>query len=94
MTPPIRTCMGSGVKQEKSALMRLVKSQDDNLMIDAEGKRVRGAYLSKHGNQIVKNYCQLAIKNKKLEKAFQARKVNPDFPQEPSSASSDIDGPR
>ena len=43
---PLRRCIGCGQRQPKQSMIRVVKSPDDTLSVDASGKKSgRGCYL-------------------------------------------------
>ena len=63
---PMRICMGCGVSKSKKDLMRVVRTPEDEFVLDATGKKNgRGAYLCKDAECLKK-----AIKSKGLERSF------------------------
>ncbi len=64
---PMRSCVVSREKLPKSELLRIVKTPDGNVLVDASGKlNGRGAYIKKDIDVLNK-----AIKNKILEKQLE-----------------------
>lgn len=64
---PTRMCVGCREMKPKKELLRIVKSQDNNISIDFTGKKPgRGAYLCYNVECIDK-----ASKTKRLEKEFE-----------------------
>ena len=63
---PLRKCIGCGQMMEKKSLIRIIKTSDDEIMLDPTGKlNGRGAYICKDSN------ChKQAIKTKGLDRAF------------------------
>lgn len=63
---PERTCMACGIKTEKSALARIVRTKDGNIFFDSNGKiSGRGAYICKNIECLNK-----VIKSNKLSKSL------------------------
>ena len=63
---PTRRCIGCGESKEKRDLVRIVRSKDGDISVDATGKKNgRGAYICKSTECLKK-----AIKSKSLERAF------------------------
>lgn len=63
---PTRKCIGCGESREKKDLVRIVRSKDGEISIDATGKKNgRGAYICKSAQCLSK-----AIKGKGLERSF------------------------
>ena len=63
---PMRICIGCGVSKSKKELMRVVRTPEDEFVLDATGKKNgRGAYLCKDAECLKK-----AIKSKGLERSF------------------------
>lgn len=70
---PLRQCIGCGAMKNKKELIRVIKTPEDTILIDATGrKNGRGAYICQSSECLKK-----AIKNKGLERSL---KVN--IPQE------------
>jgi predicted RNA-binding protein YlxR (DUF448 family) len=71
---PQRMCVGCQEMKNKKALIRVVKTPDDLVLIDVTGKKAgRGAYICP------KDQClQQAIKSKGLEKSLKA-KISPEL---------------
>ena len=66
---PLRTCVVSHEKCEKSSLMRVVRTPDDTVIYDKTGKcNGKGAYLKKDINVINK-----AKKTKILERVLEVK---------------------
>ena len=66
---PQRTCMGCNQKKDKKDLIRIVINKEQNIAIDKTGKLPgRGAYICDNTECLNK-----AIKNKKIEKAFEIK---------------------
>ncbi len=63
---PQRTCMGCGLKADKTELIRIVKNSQNVINIDKTGKQDgRGAYICNNEECLKK-----AIKSKKLDRVF------------------------
>ncbi len=63
---PTRKCVGCGETKNKNELVRVLKTQDDEFVVDVTGKKNgRGAYICKN-----KECLNKAIKNKGLERSF------------------------
>lgn len=63
---PMRVCIGCGESKSKKDLMRVVRTPEEDLVLDATGKKNgRGAYLCKDLECLKK-----AIKSKGLERSF------------------------
>lgn len=63
---PLRKCIGCGEMKEKKAMIRVIKTPEDEIMIDATGKKNgRGAYICPSSACLSK-----AIKSKGLERSF------------------------
>ena len=66
---PQRTCLGCGNAKAKQELIRIVKQNDGNILVDVSGKiNGRGAYICKNIECLEK-----AIKSKKLERNFETK---------------------
>lgn len=66
---PQRTCIGCNLKKDKKDLIRIVINKEQNIAIDKTGKLPgRGAYICDNTECLNK-----AIKNKKIEKAFEIK---------------------
>lgn len=63
---PVRQCIGCGEMKNKKEMMRILKTPEDEIVLDVTGKKNgRGAYLCKQRE------CLLAAKkNKGLERSF------------------------
>ena len=60
---PLRQCIGCGEMKSKKEMLRVIKTPEDTIMLDATGrKNGRGAYICKNPDCLKK-----AIKNKGLE---------------------------
>ncbi len=63
---PVRQCVGCGEMNSKKEMMRVLKTPDDEIVLDMTGKKNgRGAYLCKQRECLLK-----ARKNKGLERSF------------------------
>lgn len=66
---PMRQCIGCGEMKSKKELLRVIKTPEGDITLDATGKKNgRGAYLC-----FSKECLQKAIKSKGLEKSFQMK---------------------
>lgn len=63
---PLRQCVGCGEMKSKKEMMRVLKTAEDDIVLDMTGKKNgRGAYLCKQEECLKK-----AMKNKGLERSF------------------------
>lgn len=63
---PMRKCVGYGEMKSKKEMMRVLKTSENEFLLDATGKKNgRGAYLCQS-----KECLEKAIKNKGLERSF------------------------
>lgn len=63
---PMRQCVGCGDMKSKKEMMRILKTPEDEIILDVTGKKNgRGAYFCKSGECLLK-----ARKNKGLERSF------------------------
>lgn len=63
---PMRQCVGCGEMKSKKEMMRVLKTPEDEIVLDVTGKKNgRGAYLCKSGQCLAR-----ARKNKGLERSF------------------------
>lgn len=63
---PMRKCVGCGEMKSKKEMMRVLKTSENEFLLDATGKKNgRGAYLC-----LSKECLEKAIKNKGLERSF------------------------
>lgn len=63
---PMRKCVGCGEMKNKTAMIRVLKTTDEDFVLDATGKKNgRGAYLC-----FSKDCLEKAIKTKGLERSF------------------------
>ncbi|MDY2700108.1 MAG: RNase P modulator RnpM [Suilimivivens sp.] len=63
---PMRQCVGCGEMKSKKEMMRILKTPEDEIVLDVTGKKNgRGAYLCKEKECLTK-----ARKNKGLERSF------------------------
>ena len=61
---PQRKCVGCGISKDKSDLIRIVRSPENEISIDLLGKKSgRGAYICKSGDCLKK-----AVKSKKFDR--------------------------
>ncbi|NBJ91719.1 YlxR family protein [bacterium 1xD42-62] len=69
---PLRQCVGCGEMKGKKEMMRVLKTPEEEILLDATGKKNgRGAYLCKEKECLVK-----ARKNKGLERSFKMKIPN------------------
>lgn len=63
---PLRQCIGCGEMKGKKDMVRILKTSEDEIVLDATGrKNGRGAYICPSGACL-----QKAIKNRGLERSF------------------------
>lgn len=63
---PMRKCVGCGEMKSKKEMMRVLKTEDGEFVLDVTGKKNgRGAYVCRSKECFVK-----AMKNKGLERSF------------------------
>lgn len=63
---PLRQCLGCGQMRDKRELVRIIKTNEDEFILDATGKKNgRGAYVCPDSECIKK-----VIKTKALDRAF------------------------
>lgn len=63
---PVRQCIGCGEMKNKKDMMRILRTPDEEIILDLTGKKNgRGAYLCKQSECL-----KLARKNKGLERSF------------------------
>lgn len=63
---PMRKCVGCGEMKNKKELIRVIKTQENEFLLDATGKKNgRGAYICNTSECLAK-----AIKTKGLERSF------------------------
>ncbi len=63
---PMRKCLGCGELKDKSELIRIVKTKEDEFFVDKSGKKNgRGAYICDSSNCFDK-----AMRNKGIERSF------------------------
>lgn len=63
---PVRQCVGCGEMKSKKEMMRVLKTPEDEIVLDVTGKKNgRGAYLCKQRECLLQ-----ARKNKGLERSF------------------------
>lgn len=63
---PMRKCVGCGEMKNKKEMIRVLKTSDDEFILDATGKKNgRGAYLC-----FSKECLEKAMKSKGLERSF------------------------
>jgi predicted RNA-binding protein YlxR (DUF448 family) len=63
---PMRKCVGCGEMKSKKEMMRVLKTTEEEFVLDATGKKNgRGAYLC-----FSKDCFEKAVKNKGLERSF------------------------
>lgn len=65
---PIRRCLGCGENKEKKELIRIVKTPEDEIVIDTTGKvNGRGAYICNNSDCL-----EMAFKNKSISRSLKA----------------------
>ena len=65
---PLRQCVGCGEMKSKKEMMRVIKTPEDEILLDVTGKQNgRGAYLCKSAECLEK-----AIKSRGLERSLKA----------------------
>ncbi len=70
---PQRMCVGCGESKEKREMMRVIKTPEDQIILDDTGrKNGRGAYICKSAECLKK-----AMKNKGLERSFKMQIPQP-----------------
>ncbi len=63
---PMRKCVGCGEMKNKKEMIRVIKTQENEFLLDATGKKNgRGAYICNSADCLAK-----AIKTKGLERSF------------------------
>ena len=63
---PMRQCIGCGCMKSKKEMIRVIRTENDEFLLDATGKKNgRGAYICPS-----KSCLEMAIKNKGLERSF------------------------
>ena len=63
---PLRQCVGCGEMKNKKEMMRILKTAEDDIVLDVTGKKNgRGAYLC-----VSKDCLKKARKNRGLERSF------------------------
>ena len=63
---PMRKCVGCGEMKPKKELMRILRTEENEFVVDATGKKNgRGAYLCRSTECF-----RMAVKNKGLERSF------------------------
>ena len=66
---PQRKCVGCGVSKNKSDLIRVVRSPENEISIDLKGKKSgRGAYICRDENCLKK-----AVKAKKFDRSLEVK---------------------
>lgn len=66
---PLRRCVGCFESKPKNELYRIVKTADDEIILDKTGKKNgRGAYICSN-----KGCLEKVIKSKRLEREFETR---------------------
>ena len=66
---PQRKCIGCGVSKNKTELIRVVRSPENEISIDLKGKKSgRGAYICKDENCLKK-----AVKAKKFDRSLEIK---------------------
>lgn len=66
---PQRKCVGCGISKNKSDLIRVVRSPDNEISIDLKGKKSgRGAYICKDEECLKK-----AVKGRRFDRSFEMK---------------------
>ena len=66
---PMRKCVGCGEMKEKKELIRVIKTPEDEILLDVSGRaNGRGAYICKSAGCLKK-----AVKNKGLERSLKSK---------------------
>ncbi len=66
---PMRKCVGCGEMKEKKELIRVIKTPEDEILLDVSGRaNGRGAYICKSAECLKK-----AVKNKGLERSLKSK---------------------
>ena len=66
---PMRQCVGCGEMKPKKELIRILKTEENNFIIDKTGrKNGRGAYIC-----LTRECLEKAIKNRGLERSFKMK---------------------
>ena len=66
---PMRKCVGCGEMKEKKEMIRLLKTPEDEIILDTTGRaNGRGAYICNSADCLAK-----AIKNKGLERSLKSQ---------------------
>ncbi|WP_022776931.1 RNase P modulator RnpM [Butyrivibrio sp. AE3009] len=66
---PMRKCVGCGEMKEKKELIRVIKTPEDEILLDTTGRaNGRGAYVCNNAECFRK-----AVKNKGLERSLKSR---------------------
>lgn len=66
---PQRMCIGCGEMKDKRDMLRVIKTSEDEIMLDATGKKNgRGAYVC-----FSPECLELAVKNKGLERSLKMK---------------------
>ena len=63
---PMRQCVGCGEMKSKKEMLRVIRTAEDEILLDATGKKNgRGAYICPSGECLRK-----AVRNRGLERSF------------------------
>ncbi len=66
---PMRKCVGCGEMKEKKEMIRVIKTPEDEILLDTTGRaNGRGAYICNSSDCLKK-----AVKNRGLERSLKAR---------------------
>jgi predicted RNA-binding protein YlxR (DUF448 family) len=66
---PLRKCVGCGEMKEKKSLIRVLKTPEDEILLDTTGRaNGRGAYICKNADCLKK-----AVKNRGLERSLKVK---------------------
>ncbi len=66
---PLRKCVGCGEMKEKKNLIRVLKTPEDEILLDTTGRaNGRGAYICKNAECLKK-----AVKNRGLERSLKVK---------------------
>ena len=66
---PLRKCVGCGEMKEKKSLIRVLKTPEDEILLDTTGRaNGRGAYICRNAQCL-----QKAVKNRGLERSLKVK---------------------
>ncbi|MBO5087571.1 MAG: YlxR family protein [Lachnospiraceae bacterium] len=83
---PLRKCIGCGEMIAKKEMLRIVKTKENEILLDATGKlNGRGAYL-----HLSKDCFEKAVKSKGIERSFKMS-IEPDVYEKLSKEMMDVE---